>query len=168
MLNQDHTVREFEFALQRLVGALGGAALGNALGIKRGYLNRMANPNDQETHFRARDLIPVMRLGLDVLDRDTALAPLMILARAAGQALYPVMPFPRPADVLGSLSLTARHWGRLGECSIAALDPHSEGGRRVTGHELLVVEESGHNLISHTAAVVSAFRALHQGGVIRA
>lgn len=168
MLNQDHTVREFEFALQRLVAALGGKPLGTALGIKQGYLNRMTNPDDDGTHFRAKDLIPVMRLGLDTLDPDTALAPLMILARAAGQALYPVQPFPRPADVIGSLSLTARHWGRLGEGSISALDPHGEAGPRVSARELLVVEESGHSLICQTAAVISAFRALHQGGVIRA
>ena len=164
----DHTVREFEFALQALVAGLGGQSLGEALGIQRGYLNRMANPHDDGTHFRARDLIPAMRLALQSLGPDEALAPLRILARALGQALYPAVPAAAPLDVIGCLSLTARHWGRLGESSIRAMTPDSEGGPRITARELVVVEDSGHSLISQAAAVVSAVRALHQGGGLRA
>jgi hypothetical protein len=168
MLNQDHATREFEFSLQTLVATLGGPALAQALGIKQGYLNRMANPHDSGAFFRARDLLPVLRLALASLEPQTALAPLMVLARDLGLGLYPVMPAPRPADVIGCLSLTARHFGSLGENSIAALDPQGDSGRRVSLGELRVVEESGHSLISQAAAVVSAIRAIHQGGGIHA
>lgn len=169
MLSHDQTVREFEFALQRLVAALGGASLGSALGIKQGYLNRMANPDDDGTHFRAKDLIPVMRRALSSgLPHELALAPLEVMARALGLAVYQVKPHPQPADVIQDLSITARYWGCLGEGAIKALDPHGEGGRRVTTHELQVVEESGYELISHTAGVVATLRALCLSAPIRA
>lgn len=169
MLSQDQTVREFEFALQRLVAALGGASLGPSLGIKQGYLNRMTNPHDDGTHFRAKDLIPVMRLGLSRgLPHEVALGPLEVQARALGLTVYQVSPHPHPTDVILNLSITARHWGRLGEGAIAALAPNSPGGRRVTLGELAVVEESGYELISHTAGVVASMRALCLAAPIRA
>lgn len=165
MLNQDHAAREFEFAVQAVVAALGGPALGEYLGIKPGYVNRMANPHDEGAFFRAKDLLPLLRLAMDNLEPDAALAPLKVLARALGQALYPIMPVVRPADVIGCLSLTARHMGELGEGTIKAIDPMGEAGQRVTRSELSIIEISGHNLIAKTAAVMGAIRALHSGPI---
>lgn len=155
--------REFEFALHELAHAMGGPLVADLLGFKPGNLNRMVNPHDHGAHFRARDLVPLMRAARRLMPAAQALAPLHALARALDQVVYPI-PTAQAPDVLLGLSQSARHWGDLGQSAIVAVDPAGEAGRLVSRAEFRAVEQAGHGLIASAAGVMHAVRGLRSPG----
>ena len=166
MLNQASSPNhpsEFEWALHRLVETLTAPVLGPPLGVKQGYLSRMANPWDSGAHFRARDLAQTINLGLSRLGPDLALAPLAALAAQVGCGIYPLPPAPAAPDVIRGLSRLARAHGDLGEHAVIAIDPRGDRGPRVSRGELLLIETAGYGVASQAAAVMHAARALHHG-----
>lgn len=155
---------EFEWALHRVVERLGAPLLSPVLGIQQRYISRMANPNDQGAHFRARDLIPTTMLGLRYLSREVALAPLGIAARAVGYMLVRQPREPRERDLLRGLAMASRCMGDLGECSILAIDPRGPAGRVIDAREVRAIAQAGHRLQTQVAGIVTLAQALHRGG----
>lgn len=156
-----HCEPEFENALYDVVHELGTNELGKRLGIKPGYLRRMVQPFDSEACFRARDLIPALRLAQQRLPMEQALAPLAVLARALGYAVFPLPQSPTGPGVIRSVSNAARAFGDLGAESVAAVDPHSDAGIRITLAELQRIEMAGYALTSHVARIMAASQVLH-------
>jgi len=153
-------VTAFDFALHRVAGALGTRRLAPLLGVRPGYLNRMTNVWDDGAHFRARDLVPTLRLALAELPAAVAVAPLVELARAVDHAVYPLPAAPGARSVVCTLGRCAHAFGDLGHSSLAAIDPAGEGGPRVTPTELERIEHSGFGLVSHVAQLLRTTRAL--------
>lgn len=156
-----HYESEFEKALYEVVHAVGTQDLGKFLDIKPGYLRRMALPYDREACFRARDLIPALSLAKQCLPQEQALAPLAVLARALGCALFPLPQRPMGSSVILSVSAAARAFGNLGAESVAAVDPRSEAGAQVSLAELQRIEIAGYALTSHVAGVMAVSKLLH-------
>ena len=156
-----HYEAEFEKALYEVVHLLGTEELGRFLEIKPGYLRRMVQPFDREACFRARDLIPALSLARQRLPQEQALAPLAILARALGCALFPLPQHLSSAGVILSVSAAARAFGDLGAESVAAVDPRSDAGVRVTLAELQRIENAGYALTSQVARILAASQRLH-------
>lgn len=156
-----HYEAEFEKALHDVVHAVGTNELGKLLDIKPGYLRRMALPYDREACFRARDLIPALSLARQRLPQELALAPLEILARALGYAVFPLPQRPTGPGVILSVSNAARAFGDLGAESVAAVDPRSDAGARITLAELQRIEIAGYALAAHVARIMAASQALH-------
>lgn len=156
-----HCEPEFENALYDVVHAVGTNELGKHLGIKPGYLRRMAQPLDSEACFRARDLIPALSLAQQRLPMAQALAPLEILARALGYAVFPIPQRPNGPGVILSVSAAARAFGDLGAESVAAVDPRSDAGARITLAELQRIEIAGYALAAHVARIMAASQALY-------
>lgn len=164
MLNRASLPSRFEWSLHRLVDALGAPDLGKLLGLKPGYLSRMANPWDGGAFFRARDLGPALRLGIERLGPRRALEPLAALAGEAGCGIYPLPQAPSPPDVILGLSRLARAHGDLGERAVLAVDPRGQRGPYVSRSELMLIEAAGFDLASQVASVMQAARVLHLAG----
>ncbi|MCB2226688.1 MAG: hypothetical protein KQH53_08415 [Desulfarculaceae bacterium] len=155
-----HSELEFEQALYDVVHQVGTVELGKLLGIKPGYLRRMAIPHDREACFRARDLIATLNHAQQLLPAERALAPLNIMARALGHALYPLPSNPGSCSVILDVSSAARAFGDLGAESVAAVDPGSEAGVLVTRSEQRRIEAAGFALSGHVARIIASSRAL--------
>ena len=157
-----HSELEFEQALYDVVHEVGTVELGKLLGIKPGYLRRMAIPHDREACFRARDLIATLDHARRLLPAERALAPLAILARALGHAVYPLPSNPGSCSVILGVSSAAHAFGDLGAESVAAVDPGSEAGVLVTRSEQRRIEAAGFALSGHVARIIATSRALAQ------
>lgn len=164
-MNKPREVTAFDFAVHKVADSLGSAMLAPRLGVKPGYLNRMTNPWDDGAHFRARDLLPFLRLAAAELPPNLAALPLVELARALDYAVYPLPSVPRTRNLVLTLGRCARTFGDLGDNSMAAIDPDGEGGHRVTLSELERIEAAGFGLVSHVARILTISRIL--GGVSR-
>lgn len=156
-----HCELDFEKALYEVVHAVGTEELAQVLDIKPGYLRRMAHPLDREACFRARDLIPALSLALQSLPLEQALAPLVILARALGCAVFPLPHHPGGPGVILNLSDAARAFGDLGAESVAAVDPRSDAGSRISLAELQRIEIAGYAMAAHVARIMATSQALH-------